>query len=128
VTTTQLLTFILMVYGVTHILVASRILHRIRPPFFLFHCHQCMGFHVGWLVALCSHVGWVDLGIDLSWPMTVPGVVLWGSLGSGTSLILGTLFTDLGIQVWHQTERNTQGHYINEKFPRKPSYWNKKHK
>lgn len=38
--------------GATIILVYGRIFNKVRPDAKFFHCPMCVGFHVGWILAL----------------------------------------------------------------------------
>jgi len=94
----ELLTFILVAYGLTQILVYGSILKPIRPTKGklgeLFQCPMCMGFWVGFFLCVIS-------------PFTplftfVPNFVtpiLLGCLSSGTSYILCQVFDDEGIKI-----------------------------
>jgi hypothetical protein len=89
----DLVYFVLCAYGITQVLVFSRLLERIRPAYHFFHCPMCMGFWAGaFLLALSPYT-------DL-FTYTVSGVngFLLGSLSSGTSYILCMLIGDGGLQ------------------------------
>ena len=91
-----LLFFILACFGLTQILVYGSILEPIRPKqgLFgeLFKCPMCMGFHVGWFVALLMNLSSI---IDVS--TNIVDTFLLACLSSGTSYVLCSLFTDFGI-------------------------------
>lgn len=97
----DLLTFILVAYGMTQIIVYGSIFNRIRPAKEslsglgeLFHCPMCMGFWVGlFLWAVSPHT--LLFMFDNS-PTT--GFLL-GCLSSGTSYVLNMLFGDKGVNI-----------------------------
>jgi len=91
-----ILFFILACYGLTNILVYGSILSCVRPNEGLwgelFKCPMCMGFHVGWFVALMMKLSSLT-SID---PNIVDAFLL-ACLSSGSSYVLCSLFTDFGI-------------------------------
>lgn len=91
-----LLYFILVCFGLTNILVYGSILNYVRPKEGLwgelFKCPMCMGFHVGWFVALLMNLSSI---IDVS--TNIVDTFLLACLSSGTSYVLCSLFTDFGI-------------------------------
>lgn len=98
----ELLTFILIAYGLTQILVYSELpwLKRMRPSKEaargygkVFHCPMCMGFHVGWFLMLLSP--FTEL---FNFDVTVTNFFLLGWLSSGTSYVLNMIFGDKGIK------------------------------
>ena len=98
----DILTFILIAYGLTQILVYSDLpwLKRMRPSKEaargygkVFHCPMCMGFHVGWFLMLLSP--FTEL---FNFDVTVTNFFLLGWLSSGTSYVLNMVFGDKGIQ------------------------------
>ena len=98
----ELLTFILIAYGLTQVLVYSDLplLKRMRPPKEagggygkVFHCPMCMGFHVGWFLMLLSP--FTEL---FNFDVTVTNFFLLGWLSSGTSYVLNMVFGDKGIK------------------------------
>ncbi len=80
----ELVYFVLVCFGLTQIIVDSKILAPIRPSFSLFHCSMCMGFWVGMILALGS--GFVSI-----WNYNGLEVFLMGTLGSGSSYMLSLL-------------------------------------
>ena len=88
--------FILACYGLTNILVYGSILSCIRPKQGLwgelFKCPMCMGFHVGWFVALM-----MKLSNLTSIDPNIVDMFLLACLSSGSSYVLCSLFTDFGI-------------------------------
>lgn len=91
-----LLFFVLACFGLTNILVYGSILNCVRPKEGLwgelFKCPMCMGFHVGWFVALLMNLSSI---IDVS--TNIVDTFLLACLSSGTSYVLCSLFTDFGI-------------------------------
>jgi len=91
-----LLYFILVCFGLTNILVYGSILNCVRPKEGLwgelFKCPMCMGFHVGWFVAMLMNLSSL---IDVS--TSIVDTFLLACLSSGTSYVLCSLFTDFGI-------------------------------
>ncbi len=91
-----ILFFILACYGLTNILVYGSIFSCIRPKEGLwgelFKCPMCMGFHVGWFVALM-----IKLSNLISIDPNIVDVFLLACLSSGSSYVLCSLFTDFGI-------------------------------
>ena len=88
--------FILICYGLTNILVYGSIFNCIRPKGGLwgelFKCPMCMGFHVGYIIALLLYAS--DL---FSISINIIDMFMLACLSSGTSYVLCTLFTDFGI-------------------------------
>ncbi len=93
----ELLTFILVAYGLTQILVYGKIFNRFRPTrgkaAEMANCPMCMGFHVGWILLLLSP--FTEL---FNFDVTVTNFFLLGWLSSGTSYVLNMVFGDKGIQ------------------------------
>ena len=91
-----LLFFVLACFGLTNILVYGSILNCVRPKEGLwgelFKCPMCMGFHVGWFVALLMNLSSI---INVS--TNIVDVFLLACLSSGSSYVLCSLFTDFGI-------------------------------
>ena len=91
-----LLYFVLVCYGLTNILVYGSIFNCIRPKQGLwgelFKCPMCMGFHVGYVVALL-----MNLSSLFSVSTNIVDTFLLACLSSGTSYVLCSLFTDFGI-------------------------------
>ena len=94
----ELLTFILIAYGLTQILVYGSIFNKLRPVKGKLKdftgCSMCMGFHVGWLLMLLSP--FTEL---FNFDVTVVNFFLLGWLSSGTSYLLNMVFGDDGIQL-----------------------------
>ena len=93
----ELLTFILIAYGLTQIIVYGNIFSSIRPRTGhlgkLFSCPMCMGFHVGWILMLLSP--YTEL---FSFDVTPINFFLLGWLSSGTSYTLNMIIGDDGIK------------------------------
>ena len=79
----ELITFILCAYGLTQILVYSKVLEKIRPTKGklgeLANCPMCMGFHVGWFLMLLSP--FTEL---FSFDVSITNFFLLAWLSSGT--------------------------------------------
>ena len=94
----ELLTFILVAYGLTQILVYGSILNSIRPTKGklgeLFQCPMCMGFWVGFFLCVISPF----TPLFTFEPNFVTPILL-GCLSSGTSYILCQVFDDEGIKI-----------------------------
>jgi hypothetical protein len=80
-----MLTFILACYGLTMILVYSKILNTVRPNWEVLKCTMCTGFWVGILMSF-----WLD---------TEFGGLIGGFISSGTSYFISKLIDDDGILV-----------------------------
>ena len=98
----ELITFILIAYGLTQVIVYSDmpLVKRMRPSKEacrgygkVFHCPMCMGFHVGWFLMLLSP--FTEL---FNFDVTITNFFLLGWLSSGTSYVLNMVFGDKGIQ------------------------------
>ena len=91
-----LLFFVLACFGLTNILVYGSILNCVRPKEGLwgelFKCPMCMGFHVGYIVALLMNLSSL---FNISTNMV--DTFLLSCLSSGTSYVFCSLFTDFGI-------------------------------
>jgi hypothetical protein len=94
----ELLTFILVAYGLTQILVYGSILNSIRPTKGklgeLFQCPMCMGFWVGFFLCVISPF----TPLFTFEPNFVTPILL-GCLSSGTSYVLCQVFDDEGIKI-----------------------------
>jgi len=89
----ELVYFILSSYGLTQILVYGKILDRIRPDYYFFHCPMCIGMWVGVFLLL------INPGTELfNFKISVANFICLGSISSGTSYILCVLFGDEGIK------------------------------
>ena len=91
----DLLTFILVAYGMTLILVYGSIFNKIRPKHHFFHCPMCMGFWVGVFLSLISPHTQL-----FNFDFSVINIILLGCLSSGTSYILSMLFDDYGLKLF----------------------------
>jgi len=107
----ELLTFILVAYGLTQIIVYGKIFSYIRPTKGklgeLFHCPMCMGFHVGWFLMLLS--SFTEL---FNFDVTVTNFFLLGWLSSGTSYVFSMVFGDSGIQYSQKMEITQDEHLL----------------
>ena len=89
----DLIYFILIAYGLTQILVYSKILSPLRPSAYFFNCPMCVGFWVGVLLVLLNP--FTEL---FTFDVTVVNALLLGWLSSGTSYALCMLISDGGFQ------------------------------
>ena len=91
-----LLYFVLVCFGLTNILVYGSIFNCIRPKQGLwgelFKCPMCMGFHVGYVVALL-----INLSSMFNISTNIVDTFLLACLSSGTSYVFCSLFSDFGI-------------------------------
>ena len=100
----DLLYFILATYGLTQILIYGTIFNKVRPAKGwlsgfgkLFHCPMCMGFWVG--VFLLGINNYTKL---FSFDLNLANLLILGSIGSGTTYVLCTVFGDEGIKHEHK--------------------------
>ena len=98
---TNLLYYILCSYGITQILVYSRIFNSLRPTAHFFHCPMCVGFWVGVLLMFLSP--FTEL---FTFDVSLTNGLLLGSLASATSYTLCVIISDGGIQHEYQIRRN----------------------
>jgi uncharacterized membrane protein len=89
----ETLYFILCSYGLTQILVYSRLLSKIRPGHYFFHCPMCVGFWVGALLVFLNP--FTEL---FTFDVSAINLLLLGWLSSGTSYALCMLISDGGFQ------------------------------
>ena len=74
----SLVYFILVSFGLTSILVQSKLFEKFRPKHYFFHCPQCAGFWVG--AFLCSINQFTTLfSFDVS-VMNMPRVFIFGHI------------------------------------------------
>ena len=97
----DLVYFILCSYGLTQVLCFSKILERLRPPHYFFHCPMCVGFWVGVFLLLLNP--FTEL---FTFDVTVVNALLLGWLSSGTSYVLCMLISDGGFQHEYRINRN----------------------
>ena len=93
--------FILSSYGLTQILVFSRLLEKIRPSHHFFHCPMCIGFWVGVLLMLLNP--FTEL---FTFDVSLVNGLLLGGLSSATSYALCMLISDGGFQHEYRTKRD----------------------
>ena len=86
--------FILSSYGLTQILVFSRLFEKIRPSHHFFHCPMCIGFWVGVLLMLLNP--FTEL---FTFDYSLINAFLLGCLSSGTSYLLAMLVNDFGLKI-----------------------------
>jgi len=97
----ELVYFVLSAYGLTQILVFSKIFEVIRPKSHFFHCPMCVGFWVGTLLLLLNP--FTEL---FTFDVTVVNAFLLSCLSSGTSYALCMLISDGGFQHEYGTRGN----------------------
>ena len=97
----SLIYFILSAYGITQILVFSKILEPIRPNYYFFHCPICVGFWVGVLLMLLNP--FTEL---FTFDVTLVNALILGGISSATSYALCMLISDGGFQHEYRTRRN----------------------
>ena len=93
----DLIYFILISYGLTQILVYSKIFKSIRPKHHFFHCPMCIGFWVGAFL-FCIN-GLTEL---FTFDYCIVNFFLLGWLSSGTSYVFNMIFGDEGIKHEHK--------------------------
>ena len=97
----NLVMFVLASYGITQILVYSKIFETIRPSYHFFHCPMCVGFWVG--VFLMFLGPYTELfTFDVSWV----NALLLGSVSSAASYALCMIIGDGGFQYEYRKKRN----------------------
>lgn len=91
---TQIITFCLVSFGMTQILVYGKIFDEFRPDSDVFRCTMCLGFWVG--LALWLFSDFTNLWSFGYSPIT--GFSL-GCLSSGVSYVLSETFSDKGLNI-----------------------------
>ena len=93
--------FILTAYGLTQILVYSKIFEKIRPRRdqygligYMANCAMCMGFWVGMFLFFIN--GWTEL---FTFKYSIGNMFICGWLSSGTSYMLSALIKDEGLRI-----------------------------
>jgi hypothetical protein len=99
--TAEILYFILCAYGLTQLLVFSKVVAPLRPKHYFFHCPMCVGFWVGALLLLLNP--FTEL---FTFDVSAINAFLLGCLASGTSYALCMLISDGGFQHEYRTRRN----------------------
>jgi len=92
--------FVLCAYGITQVLVFSKIFDKIRPKNYFFHCPMCVGFWVGVLLLFLNP--FTEL---FTFDVSLVNSFLLGCLSSGTSYALCMLIADGGIQHEYRTKK-----------------------
>ncbi len=90
----NLLAFILACYGMTMVLVYSKIFEKIRPKHHFFHCTMCVGFWVGIFVNTLMLLLDMDFFNDF-----IIGSFLSGCISSGTSYLISRMADDDGLTI-----------------------------
>jgi len=91
----NLVYFVLCAYGLTQILVYSRIFKPIRPKHHFFHCSMCVGFWVG--VFLFGINAYTEL---FKFDYNICNALILGCLSSGTSYALSMIISDDGVRIY----------------------------
>ena len=89
----DLVYFILISYGLTQILTYSKLLNKIRPKHYFFHCSMCIGFWVGVFLLVTNRL--TEL---FTFEHSLYNAFVLGCLSSGTSYILAMLVGDKGVR------------------------------
>jgi len=97
----SLIYYILISYGLTQILVFSKIFQKIRPSASFFRCPMCIGFWSGVMLLLLNP--FTEL---FTFDVSLMNAFLLGCLSSGTSYALCMLISDGGLQFEHRTRRD----------------------
>ena len=93
--------FVLCSYGLTQLIVYSKILEPLRPSGYFFHCPMCVGFWSGVLLMLLNP--FTEL---FTFDVSVVNGFLLGCLSSGASYALCMLISDGGFQHEYRIRRN----------------------
>ena len=93
--------FILASYGLTQVLVNSKIFEKVRPARdqwgligYMANCTMCMGFWVGMFLFFIN--GWTEL---FTFKYCIGNMFLLGWVSSGTSYFLSMLVDDEGLKI-----------------------------
>ena len=93
-TIVELLVFILITFGVTTIIVNSKVFKGIRGQSYLLNCSMCTGF---WIGALTAYLSASTTLMDFD--HNIVTIIMLGALSAGTSYILDKLVNDDGLQM-----------------------------
>tara|TARA_R110002126_G_scaffold63966_5_gene164034 strand:- start:1180 stop:1518 length:339 start_codon:yes stop_codon:yes gene_type:complete len=88
-----MLYFILASWGITQVLVYSKIFDVIRPKYYFFHCPMCVGFWVGISLMLLSP--FTEL---FTYDVSLANGLILGSMSSAASYALCMIISDGGVQ------------------------------
>ena len=97
----EALYFILASWGITQILVYSRLFEKIRPAAYFFNCPMCVGFWVGVVLMILNP--FTEL---FTYDVSVVNAFILGSLASATSYALCMLISDGGFQHEYRIKRD----------------------
>ncbi len=89
----EMLYFILASYGLTQILVYSKIFEPVRPKYYFFHCPMCIGFWSGVVLLLLSP--FTEL---FTYDVSVTNSLVLGCISSATSYAFCMVISDGGFQ------------------------------
>ena len=105
-----ILWFILTAYGLTQILVYSKIFESIRPDKdkygligYMAHCAMCMGFWVGMFLFFIN--AWTEL---FTFKYSIGNMFICGWVSSGTSYLLTSLFGDNGFRTQSSLDKGEE--------------------
>jgi hypothetical protein len=89
-----MLAFVLVSFGLTNILVYSRLIPRPQSGWLskFMHCPMCVGFHVGWILMLVPNT-------LFEFDVSVGNGFMLGCIASGTSYFLSMVVSDDGIRI-----------------------------
>ena len=93
----SLIYFVLCAFGLTQLIVYSRLFKPIRPKHHFFHCPMCVGFHIGWFLWAIN--GFTEL---FTFEYSLINAFVLSCVSSGTSYVLSMIFGDEGInfKIW----------------------------
>ena len=105
-----LIWFVLAAYGLTQILVYSKIFEKLRPRRdqygligYMANCTMCMGFWVGMFLFFIN--GWTEL---FTFKYSIGNMFICGWISSGTSYMLSALIKDEGLRIDKGENNDTQ--------------------
>ena len=88
----SLIYFVLCAFGLTQLIVYSRLFKPIRPKHHFFHCPMCVGFHIGWFLWAIN--GFTEL---FTFEYSLINAFVLSCVSSGTSYVLSMIFGDEGV-------------------------------
>ena len=88
----SLVEFVLICYGMTHILALGRVFKAIRPDYYMFSCPMCVGCWVGVLVKLMMLSAPVNFDVLIT-------AFFYGCISSGTSYFIIKLVGTNGLNI-----------------------------
>ena len=98
--------FILACYGLTQILVCSKIFDKVRPDKdqwgligYMANCTMCMGFWVGMFLFFIN--AWTEL---FTFKYSIGNMFICGWVGSGASYLISMLVNDKGFRTYMEAK------------------------